>query len=99
MVCRGRGRQSAAQATCVYFRETPGDYDFGLHTAPRRQLIVNLDADVEVSVTGGDPPRVFRAGEVFFVEDTTGTGHSSRAVGGRSRRSVFIGIPDDVLRG
>jgi hypothetical protein len=49
-------------------------------------------------VTGGDPPRVFRAGEVFFVEDTTGEGHHSRAVGGRPRKSVFIGIPDDVLR-
>ena len=82
----------------MYFRETPGDYKFDLHVAPRRQLIVNLDADVEVSVTGGDAPRVFRAGEVFFVEDTTGTGHASRAVGGKPRRSVFIGIPAHVLR-
>jgi hypothetical protein len=40
----------ALQATCVYFRETPGDYDFALHVAPRRQLIINLDADVEVTV-------------------------------------------------
>ena len=40
-------------------------------TPPRRQFIVNLDADVEVEVGGGEK-KVIRRGEVFFVEDTTG---------------------------
>lgn len=32
---------------------------------------MNLDGDVEIEVSSGEK-RVIRAGEVFFVEDTTG---------------------------
>lgn len=53
------------------FRYTPGDYDYSWHTAPQRQFIVNLDADVEIQVSSGEK-RVIPKGEVFFVEDTTG---------------------------
>ena len=36
-----------------------------------RQLIVNLDGDVEVEVSSGEK-RVITRGQVFFVEDITG---------------------------
>ena len=52
-------------------RYTPRDYNYSWHNAPRRQFIVNLDADVEVEVGGGEK-KVIRRGEVFFVEDITG---------------------------
>ena len=56
----------------IMFRQTPGSYNYSWHTAPRRQFIVNLDADLEVTVSSGET-RVIRQGEVFFVEDTSGT--------------------------
>ena len=55
----------------MMFRETPPSYNFSWHNAPRRQYIVNLDADVEITVSSGET-RVIRQGEVFFVEDTHG---------------------------
>lgn len=73
----------------LLFRQTPADYDFTWHNAPERQLIVCLDADVEVTVSDGER-RVIRAGEIFSVEDVTGRGHIARAVDGKTRRSLFI---------
>lgn len=78
-------------ATGIIFRETAGDYDLDWHTAPRRQYIVNLDAGVEITASDGDK-RVIGAGEVIFVEDTSGRGHLSKAVSGQLRHSIFIPI-------
>ena len=33
------------KATGVVFRETTGDYNYEFHTAPRRQLVVNLEGE------------------------------------------------------
>ena len=55
----------------VQFRYTPANYSYSWHTAPRRQFIVNLDADLEVEVSSGEKI-VLKQGEVFFVEDITG---------------------------
>jgi len=84
------GKLSKRQpATGVIFRETSGDYDLRWHPAPRRQYIVNLDAGVEITASDGET-RVIGAGEVLLVEDTTGKGHLSKAVGGKIRHSIFI---------
>jgi hypothetical protein len=76
-------------ATGIIFRETAGDYDLDWHPAPRRQYIINLDAGVEITASDGEK-RIIGPGEVFLVEDTTGKGHLSKAVGGKMRRSVWV---------
>lgn len=78
-------------ATGIVFRQTSGDYNLDWHLAPRRQYIVNLDAGVEITVSDGET-RTIGAGEVLFVEDTTGKGHVSRAVSGQLRHSIFIPV-------
>lgn len=78
-------------ATGVIFRQTAGDYDLDWHPAPRRQYIVNLDAGVEITASDGET-RVIGAGEVILVEDVTGKGHLSKAVGGQVRHSIFIPV-------
>jgi len=78
-------------ATGLIFRETSGDYDLDWHPAPRRQYIVNLDAGVELTASDGET-RTIGAGEVIFVEDTTGKGHLSKAVSGQVRHSIFIPV-------
>ena len=77
------------KATGVLFRETTGDYNYDFHTAPRRQLVVNLDGEVEIEV-GDGTRRILGAGDVLLAEDTTGQGHKSRAVAGKPRKSLFI---------
>jgi hypothetical protein len=84
------GRLSAPlPATGIIFRETPGDYDFDWHPAPRRQFVLMLAGEVEVEVGDGTVRR-FGSGAILLVEDTAGPGHRSRAVAGRPRKSVFI---------
>ena len=78
-------------ATGIIFRETGGDYDLDWHTAPRRQYIINLDAGVRITASDGET-REIGAGEVFLVEDITGKGHLSKAIGGQIRHSIFVPI-------
>jgi len=78
-------------ATGIIFRETPPGYDLDWHPAPRRQYIVNLDAGVRITASDGES-RVIAAGEVILVEDTTGKGHLSQAVGDTLRHSLFIPV-------
>jgi quercetin dioxygenase-like cupin family protein len=88
------GRLSEAHAvTSVVFRENDPSYDWDWHCAPQRQFIVLLDGEIEVEVTSGEKRR-FGGGDILLVEDTTGTGHRTRSVGGRSRRSLFITLTD-----
>src|SRR5687768_262264 len=78
-------------ATGVVFRETPADYDYDWHPAPRRQYIVLLDGAIEITVGDGET-RQFRGGDVLLVEDTEGRGHRTRTIDGRVRRSLFIAL-------
>jgi quercetin dioxygenase-like cupin family protein len=73
-----------------FFRESlsfAGDGDnMGWHGAPRRQFYVMLGGTLEIEV-GDGTKRLFKAGDVFLAEDTTGRGHLSRAV---NRRALII---------
>ena len=86
----GLGRVSELRpATGVLFRETDHEYQLDWHNAPRRQLILNLEGQVEIELGDGTERR-FGPGDVLLAEDTNGRGHISRAVGGQARRMVFV---------
>ena len=73
----------------VQFREVDGDYHLDYHTAPRRQLVVNLTGSVEIEVGSGETRRL-GPGTILLAEDTTGQGHISRNVGGEPRTCLFV---------
>jgi hypothetical protein len=73
----------------VQFREVDGDYHLDFHTAPRRQLVVNLTGSVEIELGSGEK-RLFGPGTILLAEDTTGQGHISRNVGGEARTCLFV---------
>jgi len=73
----------------VQFREVDGDYHLDFHTAPRRQLVVNLTGSVEIEIGSGDTRRL-GPGSILLAEDTTGQGHISRNVGGEPRTCLFV---------
>lgn len=80
-------------ALSVIFRENEPDYDYDWHCAPQRQLLVLLDGAIEIEVSAGEK-RDFSGGDVLLLEDTSGRGHRTRTTDGRSRRSLFIPLPE-----
>ena len=77
-------------ATGIIFRETSADYDLDWHTAPQRQYVINLDAaGIEITASDG-AKRVVGPGEVMLVEDTSGKGHLSKVLGGKSWRALWV---------
>jgi len=77
------------KATGIIFRETPGDYDFSWHNAPRRQFVIILKGEVDFTVSDGETLR-FGSGDIVLLEDTSGKGHCSKAVNGERRKSIFV---------
>ena len=77
------------QAGSIIFRETGSGYDYDWHPAPQRQFVIMLEGAVDIEVAGGIMRR-FGPGDIVLAEDLTGRGHSSRAVDGQPRRSVFV---------
>jgi len=87
------GAMSTAQKTkSILFRETDAAYDLGFHNAPRRQYVIMLSGGrVEITAGSGEV-RVLGPGDVLLAEDTTGRGHSSRALDREPRRSIFVAL-------
>jgi hypothetical protein len=77
------------EATGIIFRETKEDYNYVWHTAPRRQYVINLSGEFEITVSSGETRR-FGDGDIILLEDTTGRGHCSKAVGNQYRKSIFV---------
>ena len=74
----------------VIFRETNSEeYFIDWHNAPRRQFVVNLSGEVEITVSDGEQRR-FGSGSILLAEDVTGKGHISRGLGKSERRTLFI---------
>ena len=78
----------------VQFREVPGDYELDFHTAPRRQLVVNLTGWVEIEGADGETRRL-GPGSILLAEDTTGQGHASRNVDGQPRTCLFVHLDEE----
>ena len=79
----------------VQFRTVEGEYELDFHTAPRRQLVVNLTGSVEIEV-GDGTKRVLGPGSILLAEDTAGQGHISRHVNREPRTCLFVHL-DDTL--
>ena len=54
-----------------------------------------LDGEIEIE-TGDGEKRRFSGGDILLVEDTTGRGHRTRPVDGRTRRSLFIPLDESA---
>lgn len=76
----------------IIFREVEPAYDWSFHTAPQKQYIILLDGEIEIETSLGEK-RIFKAGEILLVEDTTGKGHKTKNLQPIKRRSIFITLP------
>ena len=71
---------------------TSTSYDLDWHPAPRRQYVVTVSGESEVVIGDGTRIRLY-PGKVMLVEDTTGQGHISKAIGDKDRISLFLPVP------
>ncbi len=63
------------------------------HPTPKRQFVIYLSGTIEAEVSDGEI-RQFGPGSITLVEDTSGKGHKSRAVGGDPVVGVVIQLED-----
>jgi len=59
------------------------------HHAPRRQFVITLSGEMEITV-GDGTKRHFGPGDVLFAQDLTGHGHVTQIVGNQPRTSATI---------
>ncbi len=62
-----------------------------LHNAPARQFAVTVSGKIDVEASDGTKAHL-DAGDMAFLEDTTGKGHKTFEEGASS---VFLRVPDD----
>jgi hypothetical protein len=61
------------------------------HTAPRKQFAINMTGELEVELTDGTRRRI--GSDLVYLEDLTGKGHVTRALGPIT--NVFLHVPED----
>jgi hypothetical protein len=61
------------------------------HNAPRKQFAINMTGALEVELTDGTRRKI--GSDLVFLEDTSGKGHVTRALGPIT--NVFLHVPDD----
>lgn len=84
------------KATGVQFRRTPAGTFSDWHVGPRRQFVITLSGRGEIEVAGGRKISL-EPGHIELIEDTTGKGHTTRAVGKEDRVSIAIPLADQTV--
>jgi hypothetical protein len=90
---RSSERSEYMSFTNAQWVRTGTSYDLDWHVAPRRQYVVTVAGESEVIIGDGTHIRLY-PGKVMLVEDTTGQGHISKAIGDKDRISLFLPLPD-----
>lgn len=84
-----RGQNSElTKATGIFFSISGADYHLDWHNAPRRQFVIILEGEVEITASDGTR-RQLRPGDVMLADDTNGRGHISRAVNRTPWKAIF----------
>ena len=82
------GLTSYMPASRLVFFKIPSGWYGDWHPAPKRQFFCCLSGEFELTASDGET-RIYRAGEVFLLEDTTGKGHKSKVV---SKEDFIAGV-------
>ncbi|PON15791.1 hypothetical protein C2W62_21940 [Candidatus Entotheonella serta] len=73
----------------IFFREMEPGRFVDWHPAPQRQYVIILEGELEIGFGDGTTRR-FGKGDARLVEDTTGRGHTTRAVGNGSVLTAVV---------
>ena len=75
-----------------YGSRAPGELQ-DWHPAPQRQFVIILSGQLEIGFEDGSK-KVFGPGDARLVEDTTGKGHTTIALGNEPCITATIGLKD-----
>lgn len=75
-------------------RDLPAGWTNDFHTAPRRQLVLQLLGSGEINC-GDGTSRIVGPGDLLLADDVTGEGHWSREIEG-PRRQLIIAIDESL---
>tara|TARA_B100000214_G_scaffold291694_1_gene221379 strand:- start:268 stop:651 length:384 start_codon:yes stop_codon:yes gene_type:complete len=78
----------------VIFRTSQPEVAMDFHNAPRRQIVVPLQGEVEIETGDGDS-RVISAGMALLADDVNGQGHKSK-FSPNDAVTLFLLLPDDL---
>lgn len=85
-------------ATSCGFVCGPAEWDGGIpHPSPRRQLFCTLRGAYEVTASDG-AVRCFPVGSILLLDDTTGTGHTTRIVSDDDVLIVSVTLAEEDRR-
>jgi quercetin dioxygenase-like cupin family protein len=85
------------QVTSAELHRTAGGSVDDWHRAPRRQYVITLSGRGEIEVAGGKKISV-GPGSIDLVEDTTGKGHVTKAMGTEDRVTLQLPLADQSGR-
>ena len=80
-------------ASGVQFRKTPSGSFSDWHQAPRRQYVITLQGQSNITI-GDGTSHTFEIGDVLFADDLTGRGHTTEVVSDEPRVSIFVPLTD-----
>ncbi|NNF47829.1 MAG: cupin domain-containing protein [Desulfofustis sp.] len=80
---------SPESTNSLVFLELPKDWFGEWHPTPVRQWLILMTGEVEIE-TGNGNKFISRAGDVVLLDDTTGKGHQSRALGNEPVRIAAL---------
>ncbi len=76
-------------STRHHFLRFPAGWDSGFHPSPRRQVFVVLSGEVEGTTSDGTTMSLV-PGDVLLMEDTSGKGHTAKAMGGVEAVALMV---------
>ncbi|MEM8631444.1 MAG: hypothetical protein AAGF74_09420 [Pseudomonadota bacterium] len=80
-------------ASGMVFLTLPAGWSGVRHRSPRRQIAAILSGCFRVETSDGQV-RDFRVGDIYWMEDTTGEGHISSAVGDEDVRMMVTRLAE-----
>ena len=83
--------------TQISFSVWPKDRFLDWHPAPRRQFVIILSGQLEIGFEDGSK-KVFGPGDARLIEDITGKGHTTIALGSEPCVTATIGLQDQEAR-
>ena len=81
-------------ASQVAFMRAPAGWNSDFHVSSSRNMFVVLGGEWEVTASDGESRR-FAAASALLVEDTTGTGHSSRVMSNTESVAVVVALTQE----
>ena len=84
-------------ATNIKFGIRPPDVEQDWHPAPARQFVIILSGALRITYPDGSQ-KVFGAGEARLMDNITGKGHKTMAVGGEPCVTATVVLADQAPR-